>query len=381
MINKILLLITFSTVFKIFYLTAITCDEKYYNYDTNLANLVYKRFYLIKRLERTLDYMIEIKKNVKQENFDKEKIFDLNISDYKNDYIKSCVKTIKINKNCKPLMMLWKDFLAYKFIEDKIFDQDFIKLIFNFTKNLMAQNKLIPNFNSYCFNNYIEDLDIIDNNLISLKKNIILDANNFKAINSSDEINTEEILTRFYYLKRLEKIFWLLNYFKNTNFPDNFFNTEKKFNNLKLNLCLENLQKNKNISHLIEIISDVKHFKYIQDKNFIEEFSKLIFIVSQNISQSKKIKNLNLDEKDIENILNAIDIIAEELPELLEKYELDSELKWKQWFNKYWWAPPIIVGILSFKIIQKIKAENIYKIYTKIKNYWNDEPEKKPVKK
>ena len=58
----------------------------------------------------------------------------------------------------------------------------------------------------------------------------------------------------------------------------------------------------------------------------------------------------NLESLPLEKILDAIDLLAEELPQLLEHYNEFSELHWKERLKKYWWVPPAFIVIIKFII-------------------------------
>ena len=83
----------------------------------------------------------------------------------------------------------------------------------------------------------------------------------------------------------------------------------------------------------------------------------LLFLCSslQNLQGSddlQKIQNRisSLDHIAIDEIIHALDLIVEELPTFIDKYELDSELSWIEWKRKYWLLAPIGVIALGVKL-------------------------------
>jgi len=52
-------------------------------------------------------------------------------------------------------------------------------------------------------------------------------------------------------------------------------------------------------------------------------------------------------------LLSVIDKLTVQIPKLLEKYELaGSDLTWNQWFEKYWWLPPVgVAAVVAQSII------------------------------
>ena len=61
-----------------------------------------------------------------------------------------------------------------------------------------------------------------------------------------------------------------------------------------------------------------------------------------------------IDLLPIEEILNALDEVAEELYPLLELYEFDPYATWQEWLQKYIWLIPIFAGKLIYTIFSKL---------------------------
>jgi hypothetical protein len=57
----------------------------------------------------------------------------------------------------------------------------------------------------------------------------------------------------------------------------------------------------------------------------------------------------------IAEVLNAIDMLVNELPPFIEKYELNSQITWKNWLKKYWWVPPVFGIWFGLKILLKLQ--------------------------
>src|SRR5690606_2731541 len=76
------------------------------------------------------------------------------------------------------------------------------------------------------------------------------------------------------------------------------------------------------------------------------------------ISIGQKIDRLPLSE-----ILHTIDMLTDELPASLEKYEFNSTMSWKIWLKKYWWIPPVITFWFGLKILIKFQHKPHYLTY------------------
>ena len=57
----------------------------------------------------------------------------------------------------------------------------------------------------------------------------------------------------------------------------------------------------------------------------------------------------NIDSMQVKEVLETLDMILEELPAFVEKYELNSELSWKEWKKKHWLLAPVGALILGAK--------------------------------
>lgn len=58
-----------------------------------------------------------------------------------------------------------------------------------------------------------------------------------------------------------------------------------------------------------------------------------------------------IDQLPISEILNTIDMLVNELPAFLEKYEFNSAMTWKIWLKRYWWIPPVVIVWFGLKIL------------------------------
>jgi len=52
----------------------------------------------------------------------------------------------------------------------------------------------------------------------------------------------------------------------------------------------------------------------------------------------------------LEEVLDILDLLVEELPEFLEKYELNSDITWRSWVKKYWILVPVAATAFGIKI-------------------------------
>ena len=123
---------------------------------------------------------------------------------------------------------------------------------------------------------------------------------------------------------------------------------------------INDVKKSQSILPVLHMWAEIKRYKYLHDADMIKEFTQFVFIVTRyslkhqfpkvfeddtavkNIYFMKAIENLTLDQ-----ILDFLDILVEDLPVFINKYELDSSMTWKEWIDKYFF--PTITNIQQEK--------------------------------
>ncbi len=100
-------------------LTALYDDEQVNSSDFLIHNSM--RFYHIQRLLYAMFILSKHKDRILvQDNLDCE---------FKHQRLKECIQEIKKTGTVIPLLKVWKNFVAYDFIDDQLFVQDFIRLM------------------------------------------------------------------------------------------------------------------------------------------------------------------------------------------------------------------------------------------------------------
>ena len=190
---------------------------------------------------------------------------------------------------------------------------------------------------------------------------------------------TEAVTLRLYHAYRLKKSFSFLRQVKCNNKADFFEANEKEcccifisnynFKHPDIALCIKRMETHNNLVPLMSLADEFTKLKLLQNTTFQKEFMILIFTTYRNLIVNNALKYHsplkkstletiaflyeNLENLPLEQILDAIDMLAEELPPLLEKYEFNSDMKWKEWLKKYWWVPPIFLAVFGLRIAYK----------------------------
>ncbi|HLE76639.1 MAG TPA: hypothetical protein VI521_02570 [Candidatus Babeliales bacterium] len=272
--------------------------------------------------------------------------FQFNHEKFNNATILRCIQKIETTQSLQPFYTMWKDVKRYKYLEDQSFALDITKLLFSIQHTLYTQTKQNKEPISFDIDLYLKDSNY-----------------------------TEATTIRQYHVERLSDIFSLLKTIKCSQKSlfeeehkdcDCTFITHHDFSNKSIRDCIAHIETQKSLDPLFELYEEFTHFKLIQDELFLREFTSLTFIVARNIFinnlktpptplQKRRKSHIahiyeNLDKIPIEEILEAIDLLNKELPEILEKFEFNSDLSWKAWLKKYWWLPPTVGVIMALRI-------------------------------
>ena len=139
--------------------------------------------------------------------------------------------------------------------------------------------------------------------------------------------------------------------------------------------CVQRIEQQKNLAPFINCIKKFEQDIYKYDQQFVNGFLvvflRICLIVKDRLlGRIIEIKNNpiehflehaeDLNPEDIIQILEAIGTITEELANFIEQYEVDNqEMNWTTWLKKYWWAPPLLVVSIYFKVLLQYKIPRV----------------------
>jgi hypothetical protein len=198
--------------------------------------------------------------------------------------------------------------------------------------------------------------------------------------------NQTNIFTRFYYLKSLSKANNLLAYLDKHHYDyhpcvcfqqDNCVCIDSTlFFHPTIISCIQEMMKTTSLKPALQLSQNISNYTTLHDELYIRELCLLIFTIHKQIlldtckenPQALKTVTLNtileisekINQLPIAEVLNAIDMLVTELPPLLEKYEFNSKIPWKEWLKKYWWVPPIFGGWIMLKILLSLQRPHYY---------------------
>lgn len=139
--------------------------------------------------------------------------------------------------------------------------------------------------------------------------------------------------------------------------------------------CIKKMERTQSLNPIIFLLHNINNH-HIDDTRFMYELFMLIFTVHKQIllyecqecNYSFKKTTLEtilevsekINQLPIAGLLNAIDMLITELPPVLEKYEIYSNMTWRDWFKKYWWVPPIFGGWFLLKFFLNLQRQQFY---------------------
>lgn len=304
---------------------------------------IHQRMYLVRRLEGTISALHTLNHKLSIDSFVLEQ------HPFEHPMIKEVITAINSQKNLQPLFDLWGQFTAYKKLSDEQFVQEFIGLLFT----TMIQ-------------------------LDDLRRNIKRKAVPIPVVLSGVSF-TEALAQHLYQVQRLKKPLDFLKNIscqKNDLFDQDFSSSEcdctfirnYTFSHAEINRCIKQIIADRSMVPITHLAADFINFKFIHDKIFQKEFMLLIFTAYRNLLINNALRfdytvkkstaalfNFlyeNAEKISLEQILDAIDTIADELPSLLKKNRPSTAERCKEFAKKYWWGipsvftPPLIVYFL-----------------------------------
>ncbi len=307
---------------------------------------IYHRFYLVNRLEHTLNSLIikqDTSKTICYENLFEDW--------FTHSSIREVVNTLIHQRNLSALAKCWKQFSSYRFIDDKKFEPEFLQLI------LMICNNIDPK-ETGC-----EKLRVSSS-----------------FVNS--HVNTDAVANTFYIIQRLEKPIetichgykqttGLLDTFPKKSVRNTFLDETKPFTHERIQTCIEDIHHSQSLEPIKKTYKEFTQYRYAGDETFLREQLSLLFFAYK-VMLNKKLSNhaeqvimhemesiqyisQNIDDFSIDHILTAIDVMTDKLNTIhsLEKHEESK-------FQKTMYSMGIsLVAMVSIPLIYNFMKSSI----------------------
>lgn len=309
------------------------------------THLIFRRYYFIARLEKTISLLKEIVQNASTSTMHRIS-YCKDMPQFSHKSLIQSAYRMRKSKSLKPILVVWDDFSAYKSLEaeivigkDDLFVKEFSQQLFFVAKNILSVTK--PNTYRTIHHTDITHastehiLDSLDYLVDLAHMQDGIDAKNIGYKIHQDikiHASTDEINLRFYQLQRLAPIIDLINQHNQVN-----AGTYKSPG--------ESIESG---------WAQMTQYRRIGDQDYVRNFCILLFKVMKGIAQNKPVETEDLSflsQLNIEEILYGMDVIADELYNLQEAYDGQDSLTFTEWVQKNWWLPFEAAGTAILKIL------------------------------
>lgn len=365
--------------------------------DTPACQFVYLRFYHITRLDHTLSLFKQIdhKKKGHQQLIDAATTFFI-VPQLEHPCIIQMMEAITITRSLTPLYGVWDDIMYYKYIHETHFIQDFIKCILTISKNLVLP--FTPKDRQTIFD-YIFTKSIHNQSTETLLTTLDLFIDEYQTYNSqgtslisSDELQTylfkgfpnevslnenytERVSQRLYCNRRITKaseqlIALITSQKTDAGTLEEIYNDigAIHFKHQRMIDLQQHIHCERSLAGITRIWKECQQFRYINEPQFIREYTTLVYALLRIMHTEPNRDNLShttiaslyaeIDELPLEQILHATDLLIEQMPSIIDHYEFNTDMSWRAWLRKYWWAPPTLAVSLALRIYLVIKLKN-----------------------
>ncbi len=334
------------------------CECQNHLHINSRTNLIYQRFYLVKRLQHSIDLLhnYEMQHDIMEQ---------LDPSFFCHIELQQAITEMKNNKSFVPLHNLWQKFNAYQYLYDPVFEDECIKLIclLCMLKESIYEIRFYSSREQrLLFLDAITDaLDYGSNSNRTYMKNQML-----------LEVTIDHVAKRYFVIKRLHKAMQFLTlvheYDKrpferritrtgSVDYIEDIQDEIEQFSHVRIKECLTDLCQKKNLEPILQVYTECKRYRYVADDDFLKETFRSIFLVYKSmllknlaeqteqvvLSEVQEILEVyeNLDRFSLDDALEAIDIATDRLIAIQNMQVTDQQ-------NKLTWLLPgaILSGFL-----------------------------------
>lgn len=337
--------------------------------------LVYRRYYFIARLDRTIKLLAKFSQEAKAPAVPlrtRQVIDDLmhmlEMQQFNHTLIKDSVTSMYQSRSLKPLFMVWDAFKSYKSLKDDLFVEDFSKEIFIITRSI-AQHlhdedsiKSLPmDLNIVCRCDAISRLtEYIELYMQGIETRMPPPERGSDVSDLALNIHTDEVAFRYYALRRLHEAAQLMLSVS----PE----IQKSLHEAATAATNRYEQhKAMRLRTFKQLWDDCQQYKFIDDSSFLHAFAVRLSLMlhayqqAEAHEQAKPARKLNytqlmqiyqqINKMPIEEILTGIDFLVTNASAISNSYH-NSGLSFGQWIKEYWWAPPMMIATVIFQCVK-----------------------------
>lgn len=342
------------------------------------TNYVFRRFYFIRRLENAIEVLFQYNKN-RASNFTPD-----------NHHLYTGQRAR--GRSLRPLFMVWGDFISYKDLLDQVLVEDFTKEVFVVSSSYFDAYEVDnPSLNYSAVENFIlrsskeTNQDDETSSLVlfegesPLQEEVSLDEIT-RVADLAPFICVDEVVERFYHIQRTKQAFQALRKLESVGLvriPSSYHREEnflsyagQQYHDATVITTIQLLCTKGNILPLTSLWASLSRYKLVRNREVMQEFSVLLVTLlklsaanlkgeeEQDLDQEYVLKDMTggLENMPLEEVLDILDILVDELPQFLEKYEFDSDLTWRTWGKKYGIVASVAAIALGIRIYLTYKT-------------------------
>jgi hypothetical protein len=303
-----------------------------YLYVNKRTDLIYQRFYFIKRLQRAIDVL----HNNTLQHMHFEQLEPLA---FQSCVIRDAVLQMKRAKSVNALDDLWHAFVSYQHLYDPLFAEEYISLI---CMIYMMQKSHIKTLRSTSIESLLSYLD-----------SCLDDYNNYSYYDErkrfiEDTIATDHVARRYFIIKRLQKVVHFVNgcykdlFSLNTGISKQTIDRDiKYFQHTRIKEAFVRVSHDQTFEPLLEVWRECLQYRYVSDDLFIKELIKgfllfyKIFLLQYNFKKvDEQISSAmdhvldlyeNIDKLPLDETLDALDVTTEALTAIQTVQETEQQ--------------------------------------------------------
>lgn len=307
------------------------------------------------------------------------------------EVLRTVIDELVQTQSIKPLLRVWQDIASYHSLEDQVLTQEFARIMVLIMAHIVAKVRsgapcvadTIPAIYEQIWSMTYDD----QLTYVCYYTACVMDDKEGCFYQGQPEENkqfligehvvgggyTESITCRLYYQKRLARVYKTVEYYARNDFIVNPAGADlaSSFSHPRMVLCMQNVGTLKSLKPLVELWGQFKEYHFINDDLFLREFLiatvVLVSMVKDSLDpqlkygRSASVSDMLFRVYDkiyalpLEEILSTIDLLAQELPVMIQTYRPDCSLEWSEWVKKYCWSMPIDCIRVTIKVLLKFK--------------------------
>lgn len=296
--SVVLILFSFFT-FTVAYSCSVWIDREEYEKPSLLTENIHKHWYIIKRLEKAINFISQ-EKNIRKYIVKSVLASDLFLKEFTHEKLIHCLEKINQDGNLVELINLYARFYHFNNVGDMCLQRELVKLTFFLIKEITFLKKQqyeidMPLTKMNTTEDYLYGIEYFFDILQGKKNNF------FGKETSLSPVNLQLIMTNFFIENRISIYCSLFRSLSMDGITHSLLLLQKKngltFSKEYVQYFFEKIIKTKHFDFIIFIYQKIMNYSFCHDPIMIKEFLELMLVclVTKKIADQKNYPNhLNL---------------------------------------------------------------------------------------